>query len=92
MYTLNSTQVIIQQMFEESHKYVEQGDFKMLDVLHHFTSGMKALATNYAYNGIDALRQGCGGAGFLLSSGIADIWCDIAPYSTFEGVNVVMTQ
>lgn len=53
---------------------------------------MKALATNYAYTGIDALRQGCGGAGFILSSGIADIWTDIAPYSTFEGVNVVMTQ
>lgn len=69
-----------------------EGNFKLLDELHHFTSGIKAIATSYAYTGIDELRQACGGAGFTLASGIADIWQDIAPYSTFEGVNVVMAQ
>ena len=34
----------------------------------------------------------CGGAGFLLTSGIADWWSDIAPFPTFEGVNAVMAQ
>ena len=50
------------------------------------------MCADYAYFGIDELRQACGGAGFTLASGIADIWQDIAPYSTFEGVNVVMAQ
>ena len=44
------------------------------------------------YNGVDELRQSCGGAGFLLTSGIADWWSDAAPLPTFEGVNVVMFQ
>ena len=53
---------------------------------------MKAYATESVYHGCDEMRQSCGGAGFLLSSGIADWWGDIAPYPTFEGVNVVMFQ
>jgi len=42
------------------------------------------------YKGMDELRQGCGGAGFLMSSGIAEGWVDYAPLVTLEGVNVVM--
>jgi acyl-CoA oxidase len=63
-----------------------------MDVLHHFTSGYKAVCTNDCYTGVDQLRQACGGAGFLQSSRIADIWGDIAPLVTLEGVNVVMLQ
>ena len=44
------------------------------------------------YVGLDELRQTCGGAGFLLTSGVADWWGDIAPFPTFEGVNPVMAQ
>jgi alkylation response protein AidB-like acyl-CoA dehydrogenase len=68
----------------------EDPDYKLLDVIHHFSSGLKALGTNYCYFGVDELRQACGGAGFTLASGIADIWTDIAPYVTLEGVNTVM--
>ena len=42
--------------------------------------------------GLDEMRQLCGGAGFLRSSGVASWWSDIAPFPTFEGVNVVMFQ
>lgn len=68
------------------------GSFKLLDILHHFSSGMKALATDMSYNGCDELRQACGGAGFLNSSGIADVWAEQGPFPTFEGVNVIMYQ
>ena len=53
---------------------------------------MKALGTEIVYNGLDELRQACGGAGFLLSSSIADTWAESAPFPTFEGVNVIMYQ
>jgi len=43
-----------------------------------------------AYNGLDEMRQACGGAGFLLSAGLGDWWGDIAPFPTFEGANTVM--
>ena len=61
-------------------------------MLHHFTSGLKAVATEACYNGIDEMRQSCGGAGFLISSGIASIWREVTPFPTYEGVNVVLLQ
>jgi alkylation response protein AidB-like acyl-CoA dehydrogenase len=60
----------------DSDKLIAKGSFKLLDLLHHFSSGMKALATTIAYQGVDELRQSCGGAGFLLASGIADWWLE----------------
>lgn len=53
---------------------------------------MKALATDMCYVGIDELRQACGGVGWLLQSGIADMWAEQGPFPTFEGVNVIMYQ
>lgn len=64
----------------------------MLDILHHFSAGMKALSTEICYTGVDELRQSCGGAGFLYSSGIADMWSEQAAFPTYEGVNVVLYQ
>ena len=79
-------------MEAQSGKEVENGSFKLLDILHHFSSGVKALFTELCYIGTDELRQACGGAGFLLSSGIADWWAEQGPFPTYEGVNVIMYQ
>lgn len=62
----------------------------MLDDLHHLSSGLKAWATEYQYHAMDDLRQACGGAGVLMSSGVAQMWAEAAPNVTFEGVNGVM--
>ena len=85
-------EMAVEKMKQNSEEQIKLENYEPLSILHHFTSGLKALATNYAYSGIDELRQACGGAGFSLASGIADIWQDIAPYIIFEGVSVVMTQ
>ena len=69
-----------------------KGNFELLDILHHFSSGAKGFFTELMYKGVDDLRQACGGAGWLMSSGIADIWAEQGPFPTFEGVNVVLTQ
>ena len=53
---------------------------------------MKALVTEFAYNGFDELRQATGGAGYLSSSGFADWFQETAAFPTFEGVNNVMYQ
>ena len=82
----------VKAMYFESLRRVENGDFKLLDILHHLSSGIKAFSTEKCYSGCDEMRQACGGAGFLLSSGVADWWGDLAPYPTFEGVNTVMFQ
>ena len=67
-------------------------DFSLLEVAHHVTAGFKAYGTELQYKGLDEMRQACGGAGFLLSSGIADAWSDVAGLVTAEGANPVMYQ
>lgn len=61
------------------------GNFEGLELLHHLTAGVKYLATQMCYVGLDEMRQSCGGAGFLMTSGLAEWWSDI-------GVNPIMMQ
>ena len=70
---------------------LENGSYKLLDILHHITCGLKSICTSMQYYGIDEMRQSCGGAGFTMASGIAALWVDNAPLVTYEGVNVIMT-
>jgi len=80
------------ELLAASHKAVENDNYKTLDILHHLTAGVKAYASELQYNGLDELRQTCGGAGFLLTSGLASWWAEGAPTPTYEGVNVLMYQ
>ena len=83
---------MIDELINESNAKVEEGDFKLLDILHHFTSGMKSISTEMMYKGTDELRSSCGGAGFHVASGLVTGFTDHAPLSTFEGVNTLMSQ
>ncbi len=61
----------IEKLFRESSKLVEKGKFTLLEVLHHLTSGFKAVACEMSYRGNDEMRQSCGGHGFLAAGGLA---------------------
>jgi len=69
---------------------VESGDFSLLELLHHYTSGFKAFFTDMAFKGLDNLRQACGGAGFSAYSGLPNLVFEYSPQPTFEGENTVM--
>lgn len=56
------------------------------------TSGFKALSAEMTYNGTDELRQACGGAGYLMTSGMPTGFTDIAPAVTYDGVTPVLMQ
>ncbi len=71
---------------------IKEKNFKLLNLMHHLTSGFKAVFSKVAYEGIDALRQACGGAGFSCWSGLPTILVDFAPNTTFEGDNTVLLQ
>jgi len=43
-------------MMLKSNEESKGGNFDGVEPLHHYTSGIKALATDYAYFGIDELR------------------------------------
>jgi hypothetical protein len=43
-------------MIMKGNEDAQNGNFKEMAKLHHITSGMKAIATTMAYDGIDELR------------------------------------
>ena len=79
-------------MLSEAHTEMQQGKFELLDICHHFTAGMKAIATEMQYKGTDECRQACGGVGYHVASGLPTFFADYASFITFEGVNVLMLQ
>ena len=82
----------VQDLLIQASKEFIEGSFKLLDMMHHLTAGIKAYSTEMCYHGVDQLRQACGGIGFTSASGIVLLWQDIAPFPTFEGVNVMLFQ
>ena len=65
-------------------------DFSLLPLLHHFTSGMKAVFTQDALEGLYVIRQSVGGAGFTEWSGIPYLISIFNNMVTVEGDNTVM--
>lgn len=76
------------QMSEE----VARGKFKMLDMMHHMTSGLKSLYSTMTYEGIDLVRTNCGGAGYSVWSGLPEQFSYYSPVPVYEGDNTVMAQ
>ena len=71
---------------------VKQGKFKTLNLLHHFTSGLKSLYSTMAYDGIELVRVNCGGAGYSSWSYLPQLYSDYSPVPVYEGDNTVMAQ
>ena len=69
---------------------LKESKYDRLDILHHLTSGYKAVFSRICYEGIDTCRQACGGAGFSAHSGLPSLQVDYAPNTTYEGDNTVM--
>ena len=82
----------IRQLYYQMMNDVKIQKFTILDVLHHFCSGMKSLYTQQVTDGLYVVRQSIGGAGFSAWSGIPRIIEDYAPQVTFEGDNTVMAH
>jgi len=69
---------------------IKEDKFDLLDVCHHFSSGLKSVHTDEAYYGMIQIRQALGGAGYSTWSGIPRLIEEYSPVVTFEGDNTVM--
>jgi len=61
-----------------------------LEVMHHFTSGMKAVSSQVSQDSLFVIRQSIGGAGYSAWSGIPFLITDSIHNVTVEGDNSVM--
>mgnify|MGYP000594688017 CR=1 FL=1 len=71
---------------------IKVNKYDLLDYCHHYSSGMKSVYTQDAFDGIVAIRQACGGAAFSAWSGLPELIEGYSPNTTFEGDNTVMAQ
>ncbi|GFS19859.1 acyl-coenzyme A oxidase [Elysia marginata] len=69
---------------------IEGGQLEDLPVLHALTATLKAFSSWEMASGIEQCRMSCGGHGYLLASGIPQIYQDMVPACTYEGENTVM--
>lgn len=54
--TISIVSQAIQALYLQVLENSKKGDFKMLEIMHHLTSGVKAYATEMLYFGLDELR------------------------------------
>ncbi|KAL8226739.1 hypothetical protein R6Q57_016571 [Mikania cordata] len=69
---------------------LEAKDFLTLPEAHACTAGLKSLTTAATADGIEECRKLCGGHGYLISSGLPELFSYYVPACTYEGENVVM--
>ncbi|CAK0735983.1 hypothetical protein CVIRNUC_000672 [Coccomyxa viridis] len=77
-------------MYKEFEIDRDQGNFDKLPELHAVLSGMKALSTTLASDGMEAARRACGGHGYSLLSGLPTLFTHYVQNVTWEGDNNVM--
>jgi acyl-CoA oxidase len=66
------------------------GDVSGLPEVHASTAGLKALTTGFTADGIEECRKLCGGNGYLMASGLPDLYCAYVPACTYEGDNYIL--
>ena len=81
---------ITQEMYKAYEKARKLDDFMMLPELHAITSGLKALTTELASQGIEICRFCCGGHGYCRTSGLPDLYENYVQNPTWEGENDVL--
>ena len=66
------------------------GRFDTLPELHALSSGMKAVITSMAADGMESCRRTCGGHGYSLLSGLPSLFASYVQNCTWEGDNNVL--
>ncbi|KAL4584784.1 hypothetical protein LXL04_009394 [Taraxacum kok-saghyz] len=77
-------------LYTDVKERLAANDFSTLPEVHACTSGLKSLTTATTAEGIDECRKLCGGHGYLVSSGLPELFAVYVPACTYEGENVVL--
>ena len=72
--------------------YTVSGDTSMLSELHATSAGLKSYITANVSEGMESCRKMCGGHGFLVNAGFAELYTSYLPFSTLEGTKEVLQQ
>ncbi len=91
-FTLHYTALAMQNIYSNTRKQIESGDYSSLAYMHSMSSGLKSLCTTLAADGIETCRRALGGHGFGGGSGLIQLNNDYLSKPTVEGDNWMITQ
>ncbi|XP_073844176.1 acyl-coenzyme A oxidase 1-like isoform X1 [Musca autumnalis] len=80
----------LQNMYKETAEAVYRKDFSRLPELHALACILKVATSYDSTYGIERLRQGCGGHGYLTAGNLGNLFAWAAPACTYEGENSVL--
>ena len=89
-YALRFTGRWMMEMYRNFDQEQKRGDFFRLPELHATSSGLKALCTWMASEGVERCRQTCGGQGYSELSGLPSLLTSYVQNMTWEGDNHVL--
>ncbi|KAK9716339.1 hypothetical protein RND81_06G226700 [Saponaria officinalis] len=77
-------------LYNDVNEKLQAKDFSTLPEVHACTAGLKSLTTSVTADGIEECRKLCGGHGYLVSSGLPELFAVYVPACTYEGDNIVL--
>ncbi|KIW33874.1 uncharacterized protein PV07_00689 [Cladophialophora immunda] len=91
-FALHYTGLAMRALYESNQETISRNDFSALAETHALSSGLKALCTTLAADGIETSRRALGGHGFGGGSGMIPLNSDYLSKPTVEGDNYMITQ
>lgn len=67
-YVMSMVALELTDLYNNIQEEISRGKFKTLDLMHHYTSGLKSLYSGMTYEHIETIRVNCGGAGYSVWS------------------------
>ncbi|KAL9246857.1 hypothetical protein vseg_020344 [Gypsophila vaccaria] len=77
-------------LYTDVNERLQAKDFSTLPEVHACTAGLKCVTTSATADGIEECRKMCGGHGYLVSSGLPELFTAYVPACTYEGDNTVL--
>jgi len=91
-YALLATSRYMKNLYFRLQEDLNNNQFDLLGEAHAVSSGLKAVTTLLSSQGIEECRKACGGHGYLLNSGIGELFTFSVANNTLEGENYLIIQ
>ncbi|XP_013804327.2 peroxisomal acyl-coenzyme A oxidase 2 [Apteryx mantelli] len=89
-YAFHFINIYLHELFDRGYQEIQGRNFDSLPELHAFSSGFKAMVTQYCTSGVEICLRACGGHGYSLLSGLPSLYTRVLASCIYEGENTVL--
>ncbi|KFO91755.1 Peroxisomal acyl-coenzyme A oxidase 2, partial [Buceros rhinoceros silvestris] len=80
----------LEELFNKGYGEIQRKNFDTLPELHAFSSGFKAMVTQYSTSAVEICLRACGGHGYSSLSGLPSLYTKILASCIYEGENTIL--